>query len=228
MDYKDFSQTDKEKCEFFSYMYIWQFGIDEEVFFGRTWNEFRQFLDILEEINPNRKIVFIHNLSFEFQFLRGHFNFYDVMARNVRHVMKANLSDYNIEFRCSLMMTNCALGLLPEIYNLSVKKLTGDLDYSLIRNSKTTLSFKELKYCMNDILVLYHYVKTELEIYKTVDKIPITLTGHVRRELRELTQKNWNYRNQVKKAINGDPHIYNLLLQAFMGRLYSFKLGLYR
>ena len=39
----------------------------------------------------------------------------------------------------------------------------GNLDYSLIRNSKTILSDKELAYCENDCLVVYEYIKKELE-----------------------------------------------------------------
>ncbi len=215
--YKDLTKEEQKQCEFMSFMYIWQFSINDIVYYGRTWKEFRQFIDKLEIDNPYKKIVFVHNLSFEFQFLRGNFNFYDVMARNVRHVMKANLSDYNIEFRCSFMMTNCALKILPDIYKLPIKKLVGDLDYNKIRTSKTKLTEKELKYCEYDCLIVYYYIKLELEEFGNVDRIPITLTGHVRRELRNLTITDWNYRKKVKKAVNVNPHIYNLLLEAFSG-----------
>ena len=43
------------------------------------------------------------------------------------------------------------------------EKLVGNLDYDLIRNSKTELTEKELKYCENDCLVIYEYIKKELE-----------------------------------------------------------------
>lgn len=215
--YLELSKDEKENCEFLSYMYIWQFSIDDEVYFGRTWKDFKKFLDKLEEIVPETKIVFVHNLSFEFQFLRCKFNFHDVFARTSRHVMKASLDDYNIDFRCTLMMSNCSLKKLGEDYLLENQKLTGDLDYSKIRNSKTILTEKELKYCEYDCLVVYNYIQFELKTYERVDKIPITQTGHVRRELRKLTEKNYQYKNQVYKAINVDPHIYNLLIQAFSG-----------
>ena len=57
----------------------------------------------------------------------------------------------------------------------------------------------------------------ELETYKTVDRIPLTYTGHVRRELRAATVTNWAYRHKVQNCINVDGHVYNLLTQAFMG-----------
>lgn len=97
-----------------------------------------------------------------------------------------------------------------------IKKF-GDLDYSLLRNSKTILSEKELGYCEYDCLVIYYYIKKELETYLRVDKIPVTSTGKVRRELKERIEKDWDYKNKVKKSINTDTHIYNMLLDAFAG-----------
>ena len=51
----------------------------------------------------------------------------------------------------------------------------------------------------------------ELSEYIRVDKIPITSTGKVRRELQQLAYKNIYYRRKMRKAININPHIYNLL-----------------
>ena len=215
--YKDLSEVEKEKCKFFSFMYIWQISINDEVIFGRTYEELKKFLNKLEVWCPYLKIFFVHNLSFEFQFLRGEFNFHDVLARKARHVMKAYLDDYNIEFRCSYMMSNTSLAKLSEFYNLDIKKLTGDLDYTLIRNSKTILSEKEMQYCENDCLIVYEYIKKELKIYERVDKIPLTITGHVRREFKNQVAFNWKYKSKVRKAINVDGHIFNLLQDAFQG-----------
>lgn len=68
-------------------------------------------------------------------------------------------------------------------------------------------------------MVVYEYIKKELETYKEIKKIPITSTGHVRKELREKIIKNYNYRNTVRNSINVDGHVYNLLNEAFAGRL---------
>ena len=119
-------------------------------------------------------------------------------------------------------MSNCALKYLPDLFNLPVKKMVGDLNYDLLRNSDTPLTEEELKYCENDCLVVYHYIKFELETYETVKNIPTTSTGHVRRELMDLIQTDFHYKRLVRKAINVNPHIYNLLQQAFMRWIYSF------
>lgn len=57
----------------------------------------------------------------------------------------------------------------------------------------------------------------ELETYKSIDRIPLTYTGHVRRELRSLVITDWSYKRNVSKCINVDGHIYNLLVSAFQG-----------
>lgn len=217
-EYLKLNKQDKENVNAMATMYIWQFGVNDEIYYGRTWRELYLFLQRLEWFGTDKKkFVFVHNLSFEFQFLRNIFKFKNVMARKSHKVMKCELIDFNIEFRCSYYMTNLPLKKLPDVYNLDVEKMVGDLDYNKIRHSKTELTKKELKYCENDCLVVYKYIQKELLEYGTVKNIPLTSTGHVRRELKERISKNWTYKNKVRKAINTDGHIYNLLVQAFAG-----------
>lgn len=215
--YENFNKKEREQVEYYSIMYIWMFSINDTVYYGRTWEEFKEFLEKLAENIPEKKIVFIHNLSYEFQFLRGEFEIRDVFARTKRKVMKCFLPYYNIEFHCTYFMTNISLDKLAETFKLPVKKLVGNLDYDIIRVPTTKLTDKELAYCENDCLVLYHYIKLELEEYLRVDKIPITSTGKVRRQLQELVYKDIGYRRNMRKSINTDPHIYNLLIEAFQG-----------
>lgn len=217
IDYLELNEDEREQCEFFGVMYEWALGINEEVYYGRTWTELEEFLKKIEIWSPYKKFMYIHNLSFEFQFLINHFKFQNVFARKSHKVIKCELQDYNFELRCSLMMSGLRLAYLPKVYNLPVEKQVGDLDYSNIRHSKTYLTKKELKYCEYDCLVVYYYIKRELETYEELNKIPITSTGHVRKELKTLISEDWEYKNKVKKAINVNPHIYNLMLQCFMG-----------
>lgn len=217
IDYEKLTEKEQEESIKCSTMYIWMFGINDQVYYGRTWEEFKKFLDKLEYYSPYKKYVFVHNLSFEFQYLKSVFHIDGVIARKMRKVMEATLKDYNINFRCSYMMSNVKLEQLPKIYNLPVEKLVGNLDYSKIRNSKTKLDDKELSYAENDCLVVYHYIKYELETYKKVSSIPMTSTGHVRRELKELIRPDVKYRRKLYTQINTDPHIYNLMIQAFQG-----------
>ena len=215
--YESFNEKQREECEFYSIMYIWMFGINDTVYYGRTWSELKEFLNKLDKNIPEKKILFIHNLSYEFQFLRSQFEFIDVFARTKRKVIKCKFNDYNIECHCSYTMTNSSLENLADDYKLNVKKLVGNLDYNIIRTPESNLNDKELSYCENDCLVVYEYIKFELLEYLRVDKIPITLTGKVRRELQSLIYKDLGYRRRMRKSINTDPHIYNLLIECFQG-----------
>ena len=75
-------------------------------------------------------------MSFEFQFLRNIFHFKNVMARKSHKVMKCEIEEFNVEFRCTLFMTNSKLEKIPDLYKFEVKKLVGQLDYSLPRHSR--------------------------------------------------------------------------------------------
>ena len=215
--YENFTEKEKEDSVFHSIMYIWMFGINDVVYYGRTWDELREFLSTINKNIPEKKILFIHNLSFEFQFLRSQFEFKDVFARTKRKVMKCKFLDFNFELRCTLFLTNLSLNNLAKTYKLGSQKLVGNLDYDIIRTPISKLTTKEMDYCRNDCLVLYEYIKLELLSYIRVDKIPTTSTGKVRRELQELVYKDLGYRRKIRKAINIDPHVYNLLIKAFQG-----------
>lgn len=216
-EYLSLSEKDREACIPGATMYIWQFGINDTVYYGRTWEEFVSFLDRLEENSKLQKKVFVHNLSFEFQFLRSVVKMKSVFSRISRKVMRCTLEDYHITFQCSLYLSGVKLADLPRIYDLPVQKMTGDLDYFTMRTSVTPLTEEEMGYCENDCLVLYEYIKKELITYENVFKLPLTMTGKVRRELQERLMKNHGYRNKVRKAINIKPSIYNRLLESFMG-----------
>ena len=215
--YDNLSDKEKQRAIKRSHMYIWMFGINDIVYFGRTWDELKLFLKRLDDHIGDRKYVFIHNLAFEFQYLKSNFHFDDVQARKSHKVITAIMRDYNIVLKCSYMMSNVALKYLPKMFDLPVEKKVGDLDYSLIRNPNTPMSEVELGYCEYDCLVLYHYILKELEVYEDVKHIPTTNTGKVRRELQDLTRTNFKYKRLVYKAINTNPIIYNRLCEAFLG-----------
>ena len=215
--YDKLSNKEKKKCEKRSHMYIWMFGINDTIYYGRTWDELKKFLSNLDNAVSEKKFVFIHNLAFEFQYLKSVFSFDSVMARKSRKVMTCTMADYNITIRCSYMMSNVGLQFLPKIFKLPVEKKVGDLDYTKVRNPNTPLSDLEYGYCEYDCLVLYHYILKELEVYEDVKHIPTTNTGKVRRELQNLVRNKFEYKRMVKKAVNINPIIYNRLTEAFLG-----------
>ena len=216
-DYQSLTSDEQEACTKQACMYVWQFSINDQVYYGRTWDEFKLFLNRLEANDDTKKIVFVHNLSFEFQALWSVLRVKSVMSRKSRKLLSCQLEDYNIELRCTLMLSNLKLEKLPEVYRLPVKKKVGDLDYSLLRTPATPLTDRELGYCEFDCLVTYWYVKTELETYERVDRLPVTSTGKVRKQLQRLVLNNPSYVRKVSNQINVNPKVFNMLVDAFAG-----------
>ena len=59
-----------------AFMYVWQMQLDTFTVIGRTWEEFLQYTKRLSEMAGNRTLVlYVHNLSFEFEFLQGIYKF---------------------------------------------------------------------------------------------------------------------------------------------------------
>lgn len=216
-EYLNLNEEDREKALPCACMYIWQFSINETVYYGRTWEEFKSFLDRIESNCDLKKYIFVHNLSFEFQFFASQFKIKSVMSRKSRKVMSAKLLDYNIEFRCTYYMSNVSLAYLPKLFNLNVQKMVGDLDYTKLRTPATKMTKTELGYCEHDCLVVYEYIKMELVKYKSVNRIPMTSTGKVRKELQSLVMKDYEYRRITRGSINIKPSVYNMLVDAFAG-----------
>lgn len=216
-DYTNLSDDDQKRCIKQATMYVWQLSINDQVYYGRTWDEFKCFLDRIELNDNHHKIIFIHNLSFEFQALWPVLRIKSVMSRKSRKLIRCDLEDYNIELRCSMMLSNLKLEKLPDVYQLPVRKKVGDLDYSLLRTSETPLTDKELGYCEFDCLVTYHYILKELEVYQRVDKLPTTSTGKVRKQLQKLVLNNPRYVRRVSSQINTNPYVYNMEVDAFAG-----------
>ena len=93
-------------------MYVWQFGINGIITFGRTWDEFITLMDNLTtrlELSVKRRlIVYVHFLSFEFQFFRKWFEWESVFSIEERKPLYA-LTKTGIEFRCSYLLSGYGL-----------------------------------------------------------------------------------------------------------------------
>lgn len=215
------STIEKTDRTFEGYMYHWQVCIDGYVCFGRTWKEFLTFLRkmnrALKNYDEKRKLVcFIHNFSYEFQFLYSWIKLTDVFAIDKRKPLKAISKDFNIEFRCSYLLSNMNLKkFIENTPNAHYFKGIGDLDYKKVFTPKTTLTMSELGYCYNDVMGLYEAIIYLLK-EDTLTTIPLTSTGYVRRECRNNMRKNKKNRKQFLD-LKLDDKLYQLCKDAFRG-----------
>lgn len=167
-------------------MYIWTCNINGTTFYGRTWEQFVDLTYLMaiafETIKYNKRvIIYVHNLEYEFQFMRKWFDWWDIFADDKRRPLYA-VTDVGIEFRCSYRLSGYALAkLADELTTYKTKKMVGDLDYSKIRHSMTPLTDKEFKYCTQDTQVVVCYIQEQIEKNGNISKIPYTKTGFVRR-----------------------------------------------
>ena len=172
----------------FGFMYIWQFCIEGVTVTGRTWDEYRDFIDRLKEAIgvswKYRLVVYVHNLQFEFQFMRNFFKVEKVFARSKRDVVYTILED--VEYRCSYALSNMSLDkFLKNTKGVTNFKLSGDeFDYRQKRYPDTELTDREMEYCVVDVIGLCQAIKQKIS-EDDLARIPITSTGYVRREFRE-------------------------------------------
>lgn len=167
-----------------AYMYIWQFAVYGHAYYGRTWDEFFEFLEMLRGAFTGDIYIFIHNMGFEMSFLLPRLHKKNMIARMFakaeREPLEIELTN-GIIFRDSMAVTNMSLSALAKNY-CHTQKLVGDLDYSIPRNSHTTLTKEEFAYCENDVLILSEFAEYLHKEYTDIgEKIPLTLTGIVRR-----------------------------------------------
>lgn len=208
-----------------SAMYIWQWCITVDgkavIIIGRYWRELiRLWLKILMptlESRGLRMMVFAHNLSYEFQFLSGVFNFYpdNVFALKARRVLRALFLNQTMELRCSYIQSNMSLAQFTKEMRVEHQKLSGeDFNYSEKRYSWTPLTDKQMEYCINDVVGLCEAIQVRLEMGNdTLYTIPLTSTGYVRRDVKKVVG---NYKSYIMD-IQPDFHVFQLLRWAFRG-----------
>ena len=186
------------KCGDNTFMYVWQLSLDNLTIIGRKWEEFIECLDFISDYyklnNKKRLLCYIHNMAYEWQFIRKHLKYnydekrkcYEVFALDKRKVIKAVTYNF-IEFRDSLVLTNKPLSDLPKTYKLPVEKLSGaEFDYTKQRNEKTRLTDLELAYCINDVQILQYFFHYYIKKYflRNGNNIPLTSTSIVRCKLK--------------------------------------------
>ena len=223
--------TKEDHNEKRSIMYVWQLAINGRCIIGREWSEFiyvmQHIAERLELCKYTRILVYIHNFAFEFQYIRHFFEWHKIFAIDKRKPIYG-ITTNGIEFRCSYILTNYSLEkLADQLLKYKVRKLVGDLEYSLKRHPETELSDTELQYCINDVLVISAYIKEQIEKEKYIHKIPLTCTGYCRRFVRKKCLygdvfKRWrkqfrNYHNFIKGLQIRSIEEYKQLKRAFQG-----------
>lgn len=204
-----------------SIMYIWQFAVMDLrngniwYCFGRTWEQFTKLLDSFYH-DGITVLVWVHNFSYEFQFMRHWLPFQKdkIFALKSRKVVRADID--GVQFRCSYIQTNKSLDALTRDMGVVHQKLSGvEFDYSKKRYPWTEMTTEELQYCCNDVVGLLESMQVRMRMENdTLYSLPLTSTGYVRRLAKEAMRK-FNH-NQLQ-AMMCDVDVYKLLRLEFRG-----------
>lgn len=208
-----------------AFMYHWQMCIGGIPVYGRTWEEWtslmQKAIDVLELSDTRKLVIYVHNLGFEFQFMRdflqkklGGFEGFYINKRKPLSVRLAGM----IEFRCSYKLTNMSLERACDFEKgVEIGKQSGNLDYRKLRTPFTPLTDQEFAYCIADVVSLYQLIERRLiNEGDDLDSIPLTSTGYVRRDCRRSTEKDKGYR-EFFKSLTMTPEVYTLLKEAARG-----------
>lgn len=204
-----------------SVMYVWQFaaGIGQRVYvcIGRTWPEYLRFIERLTADLGDGEIipVYVHNLSFEFQFLRSwqDFNADDAVFITARRkILKARSG--HMEYRCSYLHSNMSLDEYTRKMGVDYVKVHG-FKYDKERWPWTPLTDFEKSYIVSDVVGLIQALSKEMTLdHDDLYTIPATSTGYVRRDLRDAMK---TYSKDALRNMQPSLEVFEMLREAFRG-----------
>lgn len=221
------------------FIYLVQLHVAGKNFIFRTIYDFKDAMEAvvipqLQELDACI-VIYVHNLSFEFQFLKSVIPMDSVFALKSRRIAKATAYDGAIEFRCSYLLSNMSLEKFTENYNDERYRKDKELiDYEIKRYPWSELSNEILYYSLMDVVTLYQAVLSIMNREgDTLRTIPMTNTGYVRRVCRnacigeyhntrkksvriEMNQRYGSYKRLFQKCeLSLDQ--YNMCVKAFRG-----------
>lgn len=173
-------------------------------------------------------VIWVHNLSYDFQFLLNVCEIEETLSRKKRDVIYAIDANRCFMYKDSYSLLGVALDSATKDYNVEHKKLKGCLNYSLIRTPVTKLSNKEIAYCINDVIGLaeiidillneegYGVKKGKFLGYRNFSN---TKTGLVRSYIADIIIDNklQKQRDKLFHRINTSPEMYRLLRLSYQG-----------
>ena len=209
-----------------SFMYSWAMQIEDITVLGREWPDFFSFIHTLFEASSYVKkelklsmepklIIWVHNLSYEFAWLSGLYQFQDddCFFRDVRKPIYARM-DHIFEFRCSYIQTNLSLAMLCKQMGVPQKLSGQQFDYNKIRYPWTPLTEYETQYIITDVESLVLAMKKRITMNgDNLITVPLTSTGYVRRECKASLKGRYFDITEMKP----DERQYRLLRKAFRG-----------
>ena len=208
------------------WIYQWSFKFQGQYIYGRRPSEFIKLLEKLSDyykLTANKKIIiYIHNASYDIQYLKRYLYEYDnsmkFVATDVHTILIADIKGFRI--LCSYKLSNLSLDLFSKNYAIKYRKAVGDIDYTKVRYQDDKLTDIDWEYMFSDVASQYDAIQQYLKIngYDYAWQAPFTSTGFVRVNCRHASEEDRTWRKEFKEsALSLDQ--YKLCRQAFIGGL---------
>lgn len=166
--------------------------------------------------SPYKVAIFVHNLSYEFQFIKDFFNFEKILCTDTRKIISAETDQ--LIFRCTYFLSNMSLRKFLQNENVPEKYQKTEMDYLKNRYPWTELTREEIEYCANDVIGLHMAVQNRInhEHNQDINNLPLTSTGYVRKACRKAVTGNKGNRFRfLKNRLDKDTFL--MCHEAFRG-----------
>ena len=207
------------------WIYQWAIKWCDRYIYGRTPTQLMDFFDRVAEYyqldDDNRIIIYVHNLQYDFTYLKRYLLKYDpratVLAIDNHAVLTVDVLGFR--FICSYKLTNMSLEVLSNAHSKKYVKAVGEIDYTLVRYQDTPLSAdSDWFYQFSDVAAQMDGVTEYLAMngFDFAADAPFTSTGFVRNVCRKASKLDERWRIEFERsALNLEQ--YRLCRQAFMG-----------
>lgn len=198
-----------------SYVYAWSFDIYSNgthyTLLERDIKKLPKLLELIQYVVLKKSkqknvsvLVGVHNLPYDFTFISSLISITNLFAKSKRQPLMFDSGIFH--FVDTLAISGMSLEKTANAYT-KTKKMAGDLDYTMARNTKTPLTRKEERYCFNDVKVVTEYLKYLLLTYGINGFFPTTKTSICRRALKDsftAEYPNKDRANEVKDWLMDD------------------------
>lgn len=188
---------------------------------GRKPSEAVQCIDkIIKHINADNFIIYVHNLAYDYMFLRKFFfsewGLPEKALNTKSHYPIVIEWDNGVILKDSLILAQKSLEKWAKDLNVEHKKAVGSWDYDKLRGQNENYTTEELHYIENDTLAGVECIDTlRKQLHHHIYSMPYTATGIVREAAYKISKENHGFENFQK--LTPDFDIYMILEQVFHG-----------
>jgi len=195
-----------------------------QFFDGTDYIQVRSLMDVIKQIQliaddndtPYKTCIFVHNLAYEFQFIKDFFDWDNILCTKERNIISAETD--KLCFRCSYFLSNMSLEKFLKAENVPEEYLKSKMDYNIMRFPWTDLTEDEKIYCRNDVVGLHYAIQNRInnELNQNINNLPLTSTGYVRKDCRKACAGSKSNRYRFFKE-RPDEETFLMLQEAFRG-----------